>query len=103
MATTTGASSSTFSSVLEKLVTEEQLIQMAKNSEFLRGFLCLVCKDYIIALDRLQNEVVDVKKSIVWLFKNNEHIEKKNMVEQEKAEAIYQTMVGKWKSEKISA
>jgi hypothetical protein len=100
MTANTGASNLTFLDVLDKLFREEQMPAIAQNPYVSSGFLCTVCKDFVTALDQLQHEVVDVKNSIVSLYKKNEHIEEKNTVEQEekeKTEVIFQTMVVKCK------
>jgi len=97
MSAGSGPSCFSFAAVVEKLIKEEQLTETFTNTDFLRGILCTVCKDIVTILDKLQSEVVKVKSSIISMLRNNEHIEKKNVVEQGKAEAIYQTMVGKWK------
>ena len=98
MTANTGPSSQSFTAVVEKLITEEQLAETFTNTDFLRGILCTVCKDIVAILDKLQSEVVKVKSSIISMLKNNKHIEKKNVDQQVKAEAIYQTIVGKWRT-----
>ena len=65
---TTESSKFTFSDVLNKLFNEELSPSVTKH-EFSRGFLCAVCKGYVGDLDRLQHEVVDVKRSIISTFK----------------------------------
>ena len=70
---TTGVSNQTFSDVLNKLFKEERL-----SPSFSRGFLCTVCKDFVGDLDRLQHEVVAVKKWIISAFKKTKHNETKN-------------------------
>ena len=94
----TGASNITYSDILSQLITENNLTQQLPNADhdLCSGVLCDVCKDLVRCLVRLQTEVTKVKNSIVKLLRNNENIERR--VEQEKAEAIYQTIVGKYKN-----
>ena len=92
---TTGASSLTFSQVLEKLVKEE-LTQAFKNIDFSNGNLCRVCKYFVSTLDRLQKDVVEVKTLILGLFKN-EYFELESDTAargKEKAEVLHQPKAG---------
>ena len=70
LTSTTGASSLTFSQVLDKLVKEEQLTQAFENIDFSPGILCTVCKYLVSTLDRLQKDMVEVKTLILSLFEN---------------------------------
>jgi thiol-disulfide isomerase/thioredoxin len=100
MTTHTGASNSTFADVLTKLVTEEQVTQTAKNLDFSMGCLCKVCKDVVSTLDRLQQELFDVKSLILGWIANIEHFDEKNMVAKKdtaKAEVTNQNLPGKIK------
>ena len=95
MTAATGASSSSFSDILNKLVKEEQLAQTIED--FSNGFLCSVCKEFVYKIDRLQQELVDVKSSVVQLIKNNECFEKERGVEsvkKENLELIHQAYSG---------
>ena len=89
---TTGASSLTFSQVLDKLVKEEQLTQAFKNIDFSNGNLCRVCKYFVSTLDRLQKDLVEVKTLILSLFKNEyfELTSDNAAGEKEKAEVLHQ-------------
>ena len=100
LTTNTGASNSTFADVLTKLVTEEQVNQTAKKLDFSMGCLCEVCKDVVSTLDRLQQELFDVKSLILSWINNIEHFDEKNMVEKkemERVEVKNQTLPGKIK------
>ena len=92
LAATTGASSLTFSQVLDKLVNEGEVAQAFKNKDFSSGILCTVCTYLVRTQDRLQKDVAEVKTLILSLFKN-EHIEltsDKAQREKETSEVLYQ-------------
>lgn len=91
---TTGASKYTFSMVLNTLFKEEELsLTLPDLSE---GHLCKVCKEFVSELDRLQHQVLGVKKSIMDILKKakyvekngieNEDVDEKKKVEQEEKE-----------------
>ena len=73
----TGASKNTLSDVLNTLFTEEHLPAIVKKPDFSDGYLCKVCKDLVADLDRLQNETLGVKKSIIGVFKKAQQKDKK--------------------------
>ena len=92
MTATIGASSSTFSAVLDKLFKDEPLASAATNMDFSRGVLCPVCRYFVRTLDRLEKEMIDVKNLIFSLFKN-ECIEVNNDENVEKESEIQRTNV----------
>ena len=89
---TTGASSSTFSAVLDKLFKDEPLASAATNMDFSRGVLCPVCRYFVRTLDRLEKETIDVKNLIFSLLKND-CIEVNNDENVEKEGEIHKTNV----------
>ena len=74
---TTGVSKHTLSDVLNTLFTEEQLPQHLERTDFSEGHLCKICKNLVSDLDRLQHEVMELKKSIISVYKKAKHTEKK--------------------------
>ena len=74
---TTGPSKFSLSEILNTLFEEEQLPPSITKPYFSTGYLCQVCKDYVRDLDRLQHQVVGVKKSLISKLKNSKHTKKK--------------------------
>ena len=91
LASTTVASSLTFSQVLDKLVKEEQLA----HPDFSTGIICTICKYFVSTLVRLQEDVVEVKTLILSLFKNEySDIKSGNKTVEEGNIEVYQPNAG---------
>ena len=61
----------TFSAVLGKLFRKEQLGQGLGEEDFSTGTLCTPCKDSVINLFRLQQELREVKNGVVSTYLNS--------------------------------
>ena len=70
----TGASTSSFLEILGKLLTEEKLVKANGVAEFSDGFLCIICRDFLCKIDMLQQQLRDVKNSVLQLLKNSGYL-----------------------------
>ena len=92
---TTGPSKFSLSDILNTLFEEERLPPSIGKPYFSKGFLCFVCKDFVRDLDRLQHQVVNVKKSIISKLKNSKQTKRKsraNLIEQVDDEQMEEKM-----------